>query len=374
MTVFLTIIIFLAILIFMILTHELGHYYAAKLVNVKVNQFSIGFGPEIRGWDRGETRYSLKWILAGGSVRICGMDPEEEVSEEDFPRSYYGVSHWRRAVIIIAGSFVHFLIAILLFFLVFWPIGYPMMTGRIGKVQKTVEIRKGEEVPGPGYSIGLKKGDLITSVDGVKVDEWSELSEELSSHPNETVELVYKRGGEKRNAEVKLLKTSDNRGYLGIEVDTKDTFRETLPPHKAAWEALKTTGKVTGLIFEAFGKLFTPSQFKVMIGLEKRTQENPVGIVGAARLGQQAASVDISYLILLVAQLFLVLAIFNLFPLPPLDGGYLLVIVIEILFHKEIDLKKIQPVAVVVLVVLVVIALRLLFLDIFVPMQNPFAP
>ncbi|MBN1288195.1 MAG: site-2 protease family protein [Actinobacteria bacterium] len=374
MTVFLVIVVAFVIITFMIFTHELGHFYAARLCKVKVDQFSIGFGPEIKGWDRGETRYSLKWILAGGSVRICGMDPDEEVSEGDFPRSYYGAPYWKRAVIVVAGSLVHVLIAMILFFLFFWPIGYPVLTGRIGEVQKTVEFGKSEELPGPAYEAGLKKGDLVTSVDGVEVEGWSELSGELSSHPDETVTIEYERDGRKNTVDVELLKTSDDRGYLGIEVDSNDYFREKMSPLEAAWESVKTTGQVSWLMIKGIGKLFTPETFKVLIGLEERTEESPRSVVGAVQLSYYAAAQNFSIFVFMIAQLFLFLAIFNLIPLPPFDGGHLLVIIVEKLFHKEIDLKKLAPVAWAVIVILSVVALRLALLDLFNPLGNPFAP
>ncbi|MBN2169140.1 MAG: site-2 protease family protein, partial [Actinobacteria bacterium] len=229
----------------------------------------------------------------------------------------------------------------------------------------------GEEFSGPAYGAGLKKDDTILSVDGVKVEDSSELSEELSSHPGEKVTLIYERDGEKKTIDVKLLETPDNRGYLGIEFGTE---MKTMPPQKAAWEAVKTTGQVSWLLIKGIGKLFTPETFKVLIGLEERTEESPRSVVGAVQLSYQAAEQSFSIFLFFIAQLFLLLAIFNLIPLPPLDGGYLLVILVEVIFHKEIDLRKLAPIAWVVIVVLSVVAIRLAYLDLFSPLKNPFAP
>lgn len=130
----------IVVLAFMIMTHEMGHFFAAKWVGIKVDAFSLGFGPEIVGWTRGETRYSIKWIFAGGSVRIAGMNPEEEIKPEDLPRTYYEAPAWKRAIVIVAGSFVHIVIAFILFYIFFWPVGYQDLTGKVGTVAKTLEV------------------------------------------------------------------------------------------------------------------------------------------------------------------------------------------------------------------------------------------
>ena len=358
---------------FMILTHELGHYFAAKAVGIKVEQFSIGFGPEIVGWDRGETRYSIKWFLAGGSVRILGMDPDKEVPEEDVPRSYYSAAYWKRAVVILAGSMVHVLIAMLLFFLFFWPIGYPVLTGRIGEVQKEVEFTDGDVVEGPAYKAGLHDGDLITAVDSVEVHDWAELSSELTSRPGEEVTLEVTRDEKDFKMEVRLLDI-DGRGYLGIAVDTGDTYTEKSNPVKAVWQSIRTTGEVTVLLIKGIGKLFSLSTLKMIVGIEPRTADGPVSVVGAAQLTFHAAGESFSIFIFVIAQLFLFLALFNLIPLPPFDGGHLMVIIIEKTSGRTIDLRKLMPLAWAVIIVLSLIAMRLAILDIFNPISNPFTP
>jgi membrane-associated protease RseP (regulator of RpoE activity) len=358
---------------FIILTHELGHYFAARAVGIKVEQFSIGFGPEIAGWDRGETRYSLKWILAGGSVRILGMNPEEEVSDEDYSRSYYAAPYWKRAVVVVAGSAVHILMAFLIFFIIFWPIGYQVLTGRIGEVDKSIELSDGEVLTGPASEAGLKKGDIIVSVDGEKVESWSDLTGELQDKPGEEVDLVVRRGGETFEVTVRLLDI-DGRGILGVKVDQKDTRIERSSPLEAFGLAAREMRRVSGALFKGFASLFSLKTLKELLGVEPRTQESPQSIVGATRLTFQAAGEGISVFLYVVAYLLLFLAVFNLLPIPPFDGGYLLVIFIEKFFHKEIDLRKLMPIAWVVIIILTLVAARLAVLDIFNPLRNPFTP
>lgn len=369
------IIVAVLVIAFMILTHELGHYFAAKWCGIKVDQFSIGFGPEITGWDRGETRYSLKWILAGGSVKIAGMNPEEEVPEEDVSRSYYSAPLWKRAFVVIAGSLVHILIAFMLFYLFFWPLGYEVLTGRIGSVQKTVQVSENEKAPGPGYEAGLRRGDLITSVNGNAVGDWSELTDELASRPGEKVELDYEHGkdGPSRVTSATLLDV-EGRGILGVRVDTGDTTIVRSNPLAAIGQSARALGQVTVALVEGIGSLFSVNTLKMLIGQAPRSQEGPRSIVGAAQLTFQAAGQGFSVFIFMMAQLFLFLALFNLIPLPPFDGGHLLLTGIEWVSGKRIDVRKLVPVAWVVIVVLSLIALRLMLLDIFNPLSNPFTP
>jgi RIP metalloprotease RseP len=261
----------------------------------------------------------------------------------------------------------------LIFYLIFWPVGYRVLTGKIGEVQKTVRLSSDEVLDGPAYEAGLKKGDLVKSVDGVQVHDWSSLSEELQMRPGEEVTLVVQRGSESFTAKAGLLDI-DGRGILGIRVDTNDVFTKRSNPLTAVGQAFKEMGRVTVALFKGLGSLFSMKTLKELLGISQRTQESPQSIVGATRLTFQAAGQGISVFLYVVAYLFFFLAIFNLLPLPPFDGGHLLVIIIEKLFHKKIDVRKLMPIAWAVIIVLSLVALRLAMLDIFNPLRNPFKP
>lgn len=353
---------FLGVVIFMILTHEMGHFFAAKAVGIKVDQFSIGFGPEIFGRTRGETRYSLKWILAGGSVRISGMNPEEELSEEDLPRSYYQAPLWKRAVVIVAGSAVHVVIAFFLFYLLFWPIGHQELTGSnvIGEVMKTLTVEGDKTIPGPAYEAGLEAGDAIESVAGKPTPDWDELTVQLRKRPGEEVAIVYERDG---STERLKLTTADieGEGFIGI---LPETALVKSNPITAIGQAFKLLGQVTVAIFRGFVSLFSLTTIRLLLGLAPRTVESPRSIIGAGELAVQAARQGTDMFIFIIGQFFLLLAIFNLLPLPPLDGGHLAVIIIEAVFHKKVDMKKFAAVAWVVIIILALVALRLMILDV----------
>ena len=357
-------------IMFMILTHEAGHFFAAKAVGITPKTFSIGFGPEIVGWDRGGTRYAIKWFLAGGSVQILGMDPDEEISEEEWPNSYYAKPPWKRAIVIIAGSFVHLCIAFFILWLVFWATGVPVIgdSTKVGEAPKKAPLSSGKDVAGPGYKVGIKKGDVITSVNGVAVHNWDQLSKQLRKNPGKEVTLVVKRG-EKTLAFKATLLNDKGIGRLGIE---RAIRMERYNPLVAIGKAGRAIGSITVALGKALGSVFSVKTLKVLFGMAPRSETPLMGPVGATRATFQAAQQGTAVFLSWIAYLFFVLALFNLLPLPPLDGGFLLVIVIEKLFHKRIDPHKLVPVAAVVLVILSVVALRLAMLDIFNPLKNPF--
>ena len=363
--------VFILGIIFIVITHELGHFFAAKAVGVKVEQFSIGFGPEIVGWDKGETRYSIKWFLAGGSVKILGMNPEEEIKEEDRGRSYYEVAYWKRAVVILAGSFVHLVLALILLYLIFWPIGYRVPTGRIDKVPKTIEVSKGKNVPSPAYGAGLQKGDLILEVNGKPVHQWADLQKQLSKRPGKDVYLKVKRDGTVFYVGARLIDVN-NKGILGIEVDINDTFIERSNPISAVWQALKLAGSTTVLTVKAMGSLFSMKTLRMLTGAEPRINEGPLGPIGVVRYTYHAASLGVDVFLQVMAYILLFLALFNLVPLPPLDGSYLLIIIVEKITGKEIDMRKLYPVATFVVLIIVILFLWLFVLDIVSPFK--FAP
>jgi len=370
------IILVIVMLILTILVHELGHFLAAKAVGIKATHFSIGFGPEIVGWDRGETRYAIKWIPGGGSVRILGMNPDDEISEEDRQRSYTEAAYWKRTIVIIAGSAANIVMAFVLFYIAAlgWGIPYRSESSKIGPVYKTyivTENRKEVERKTPSSEIGLKEGDTITEVNGVRVNTWTELTDQLAPRPGQTVAITYRRGNREYTKQVKLMSVPQDgkdRGKLGIQpyIGT-----EEYNPLTAVWGSAKLMGLQTAAIGKGLVSLFSMSNLKMLLGMQPRTQESPQSIVGAARMSVEAAQRGLDVFLLIMAAIILFIAIFNLIPLPPFDGGHLMVIIIEKVFHRKIDMRKLAPVAWVVVILLLIVALRLMFLDIFNPISLP---
>ena len=172
-----------AALIFMIFMHELGHYLTAKWSGMKVTEFFIGFGPRLWSFRRGDTEYGLKLIPAGAYVRIIGMSNVEEVPPEDEGRTYRQKSYPRRLSVAVAGSAMHFLMAIALMF------GLLAIHGEAAPLDSD-QWAVGAVTPGsPADVAGLVPGDRIVAVDGEEVTGFPQVSERLRTRPGETVSI-----------------------------------------------------------------------------------------------------------------------------------------------------------------------------------------
>ena len=355
----------LAAVILMVITHELGHFVAARLVGVKASEFFVGFGPRIWSTKRGETEFGIKWILVGGYVKILGMNPEEPVSPEDWPHSYKGVSRARRFWIIVSGSLVHMLLALLIAFLTIWLIGVPVLTNAVGSVGEYIE-ETGVETP--AHLAGLQPGDVILSMDGEDMRDWEDVRDFIIANPGQEVEVLVEREGRETALVVRLAELEDGRGFLGISPEPGKenrsffaTFAET-----GRWYLEYSKG-----VFYSIYRVFNLSTLKQLLGLAEPTEERPMTVVGITRVAGELAGEGVYYFLNFLAFILLFLAYINLMPLPPLDGGHLLVIFMEKITGKEIDMRKLYPVAVAVLTFFAMMFLLTLRLDITNPVNLP---
>jgi membrane-associated protease RseP (regulator of RpoE activity) len=355
----------LAALIFLVITHELGHFIAARLAGVKCPEFFVGFGPRIWSTKRGDTEFGIKWILIGGYVKVLGMNPEEEISPEDFPHSYKGVSYGKRFWIIFSGSLVHLILALLIIFFTVWLIGVPFQSNTIYGVGQNME---GTEDQTPAYTAGLEPGDTILAMNGQPMNDWDDVVTFIQEHPNEEVTILVARNGQELELTATLAQRGDGAGYLGVnpqpefrEYSFLESFGET---GVVFWENLKGVGI-------SFSKLFSLSTFKQLLGISEPTEERPVSIVGITRLAGQLAGLGLYYFLMFFAFLLIFLALINLLPLPPLDGGHLMVLLWERVTGREVDLRKLYPVAVAVLAFFIILFILTVTQDIFNPVNLP---
>ncbi len=355
-------------IIVLVLTHELGHFIAAKLTGIRATEFFIGFGPRIWSFRRGGTEYGIKWGLVGGYVKILGMNPEEEVKPEDWPYSYRGSPIWKRFLVIFSGSMVHFLLALLVIFIAIWALGIPNWEKATTTVGVVGEFMMDGETPTPSSQAGLKNGDRIVSVDGEEVRDWVELRQYIVDHPGKRIVLDVEREGEIIPLETTLATTEEGTGYLGI---SPRPYMDKFGFLGSIKQSFVWLGKATYGVFYSFYRLVTPSVWKQLLGISEPNLERPVTVVGATRLAGQAAQEGAFYLINFFAFIMLFLAYINLLPLPPLDGGYLLVLLVEKTAGKEVDLRKLYPIAVTVLVFFGLLFLLTLRLDITNPINLP---
>jgi regulator of sigma E protease len=432
----------------MILVHELGHYWAARFFDVKVDTFSFGFGPRLFGFRRGETDFRFSAILFGGYVKMAGdyvNSGGEQSAEESAadPRSLYAKPRWQRMIIAFAGPAINILLAIVLLtglFMVRYPkvpspadpkVGFVTADGaaakagikegdqvvqidgksdptwedivykEIGSARKPVDVwvlRNGERLHftmtpvfderlGVGYAgwgqetdvevaavvegmdaqkAGIRPGDILVSADGQPLRSTSKLHELIKDGNGKAVDLVYARrsetekgkpGTEERfHATVKpALKDTDGqeRWMIGVQLEPRlDVI--ALPLTEAFSESLKQNAQSAKLIF------------RFLEGIVERRM-SPKSLEGPIRIAQfagEAAREGPASFFGLMAAVSLNLAVFNLLPVPILDGGVMLLLLVEMLLRRDLDLRVREAVVRVGFVFLMMVVVFVLYNDI----------
>ncbi len=402
MATFLGIVAFILLLFFLITFHEFGHYITARWAGIKVSKFFLGFGPTLWSFRRGreekipnpddpmggyivrpETEYGIKPILVGGFVKVVGMSPAEEVPAEDEPRSFDAAPTWKRAIVLGAGSVTHFITAFIVLFLVFGVIGTPdegRPTQIVGDIADEVEGKRA-----PAAVAGLREGDRIIEIDNRRVDDWVDVRDGIRSNPGETVDLLVQRGNDRLDIEIEPLAVEDGGeevGVIGVLPQPEFPGRvhrdgpitsvnksATLIKQLLVGGSTEDGSRVDGF-FQALPRAFSPRN----LGFtgDGPTNERPISVIGAGRVAVDfAAEGQIVAFLVLFAQLNIFVAVFNMLPLPPLDGGHLLLLGIGKLRGRPIDPKTVLPVMAVVFSLLVVLGLLLAYYDIFSPVQVP---
>ena len=295
-----------AILIFCVLifVHELGHFITAKACGVKVNEFAIGMGPAICKKQMGETLYALRIFPIGG---YCAMEGEDEDSED--PRAFNNQPAWQRAIVLAAGSLMNLLTCVVLLIIIAFYAGTATTT--IDTVQSG----------SPAEAAGIKDGDQVVRVDDTKIDEWSEVIDTIGPSKEKTADVTVLRGGEETTMTVQLKYDKDQkRNMIGI------TPRTERHAGKAITDGVKNTGSMTVMMYDMLRQLFTGD-------VSVKELSGPVGIVYAVN---ETAKSGFLYVIYLTALLSLNLAVINMLPLPALDGGRLLFLLIRKITGKRV--------------------------------------
>jgi len=318
---------FVIVLGILIFFHELGHFLLAKLFNVKVLKFSLGFGPKLIGKKIGETEYVISAFPLGGYVKMFGEDDDEGIVPEDAHRSFYGQPVPKRIAIAAAGPIFNFLLAFLLFSGIYVISGYPIMTAEVGQVR-----------PGsPAYEAGIRKGDIIEYIDGKKINKWQDIKRFVEKSPHKGLEMVIIRGSKTISTTVfpeeeivkNIFGEEIKSPLIGI-VASGRIKQLTLGPIQAITEGGKKTWEVTALTVLTIVKLF-----QGIVPL--KTLGGPIMI---GQLTGEIARENLSYLFPFMAIISINLAILNLLPVPVLDGGMILFFLIEIVIRKPISIRK----------------------------------
>ncbi|MBV9793855.1 MAG: site-2 protease family protein [Actinobacteria bacterium] len=389
-------VIFVVALLFSVMLHETGHFVAAKRFGMKVTQYFVGFGTTLWSVTRGETEYGIKVLPFGGFVKIVGMTSMDEVDPADEPRSFRRHPAWQRLIVLFAGSFMHFVLALVLLFLVAGVIGLQyssQATGQLG-VGSCVPISKqaylnnscaGSSTPAPAQVAGMKPGDKIVSFDGKTVTSWTGLGDVIKATPaGQRVPFVVKRDRQTLTLHVTLAKVPGVSGsYLGIE---EASFTKRYNPIRAVTYAGSTFGQVLTGSVQVIGQL--PSAIPHLFAKNRASTSagQVTSVVGAGEITGDVVSasvgwqVKVDYVLLIMASLNIFVGAFNLLPLLPLDGGHIAVVIYEAIRSRWarlrrrpdpglVDMSKLVPVSMGVFAILVVFGVVLILADLVNPVK-----
>lgn len=376
---------FVVLLLFAIFFHEFGHFITARWAGIKVSKFFIGFGPTLWSIRRGrletvtgpdgapltrpETEYGVKAFPIGGFVKVVGMSPFEEVSEDDKPRSFGAAPTWKRAVVLGAGSVTHIVSAFVFLLIIFSAVGLPDPSKRTRTIEAVELERQGE--PSPAAKARLRPGDEIIEVDGRRVTSGDDLVRILRNSPgDELVMTVRKKDGGKRTVEVTPYTDVEDGTRIGrIGVFLRG---ETVRLNPIA--ATSASGRAMGDLFRGFVQRVPTAFAPSSLGLSGSgpSDERPFSIIGAGRLAADlAVEGQVAIFLFLFVQINIFVGVFNMLPLPPLDGGHLFVLLLEKIRRKPVDQRALVPVMAVVLSLIALLALLLVYYDIVSPVRLP---
>jgi regulator of sigma E protease len=335
-------IVVLGVLIFV---HELGHFLFAKYFGVGVETFSLGFGPKIFARTVGETEYRISAFPLGGYVKMVGENKDDELPEEDIPRSFMAKTPQQRMAIVAAGPCFNLIFAYLIFVVV-CMIGIPTSTTKIGEVMKDK----------PAARAGLREGDRVKSINGKPVSRWNDLAQLITESDGKPLALSVERDGKTFVVQVTPeLRTAKNllgdmvtSPVIGV-MASKEVVTERVGPLDAIVKGSEHTWNVTKLTVVAVGKIFTGSISVDNIG----------GPIMIAKTAGEQAETGLVYFLSFMALLSINLGLLNLLPVPILDGGHLVFYLWEMLVGKPVNVKTrevAQQIGLVLLLGLMVLA------------------
>ncbi len=281
---------------------------------MQVDEFAIGFGPKIYSCRRGETVYSLRAVPLGGFNRIAGMTEEEELTD----RSFLNKPVHSRLIVIAAGAFMNIVLAVLLF----WGVTFFAGTSNVSQepvVGSVIEKSAAAQA-------AIQPGDRILSIGGTPVNSWKDIPEAVAKHSKEVVAVTIDRDGNRMSVElIPQQDAQSNRPVLGIFPVV------TVQSHgflESAGMALQRTGQICVLMLKGI--------YQMVTGTEKAELAGPLGV---AQLAGQVASVGFVNLLIFTAFLSINLGILNLLPIPMLDGGHIILLLIEGVTRRRMPKK-----------------------------------
>ncbi|CAL9289201.1 Zinc metalloprotease Rip1 [Streptomyces sp. SudanB66_2053] len=423
------IVVFAAGLLFSIAWHELGHLSTAKMFGIRVPQYMVGFGPTIWSRHKGETEYGVKAVPFGGYIRMIGMFPPgpdgklearstspwrgmiedarsaafEELRPGDEKRLFYTRKPWKRVVVMFAGPFMNLILAVVLFLIVLMGFGIQQQTTTVSSVSQCV-ISQSEnrddctkaDPKSPAAAAGMKAKDKIVAFDGVRTDDWGALSDLIRDSAGKTVPIVVERGGEEVTLHATIAtnmvaKKDGNGAYVEGEYVKAGFLGFSAATGVVKQDLGESVSWMTDRVGDAIDSLAAlpskiPALWDAAFGDGPREPDSPMGVVGAARVGGEIATLDIpasqqlAMFVMLLAGFNLSLFLFNMLPLLPLDGGHIAGALWESLRRNlarllrrpdpgPFDVAKLMPVAYVVAGIFVCFTILVLIADVVNPVR-----
>src|SRR6266545_3228616 len=304
--------------------HEAGHMLTAKAFGMKVTRYFAGFGPTLWSFRRGETEYGLKGIPLGGFVKIVGMTPQDDdVAPADQPRAMWRYPLWKRTVVMSAGSVTHFLLAFLVLWITLAFVGVPNPAVDPARQRAMISIADcvyanddspncmATDKPSPAGLGGLRDGDVITALDDKPIRTYGDLQKAIRSAHYGAVTVTYRRDGQ----------------TMTTVVDLVPALRHPMPGPDGQVDSQQTTVPALGVGYRVPPEV--PALWASLSG-KPRDPNTPMSVVGASRLGGETVEHGAWWLFLnILISLNFFIGVFNLLPLPPLDGGHIAIAFFE---------------------------------------------
>ena len=321
---------FFVAIIIIVFVHEFGHFQVGRWCGVKIETFSVGFGREIFGFnDKHGTRWKFSWLPLGGYVKFVGDANAASLpssSAEHMEGSLHAAPVWKRALIVAAGPFSNFILAILIFAAAFMFVGTQINEPRVDGVSET----------GAAKAAGLIKGDYIRSIDGKQMHSFMDIREAMIFQGDTPIVLKIERDSRMLELKIvpKVVEDKDESGrvvrssQIGIihEFSKDPAGNERLSPLQAVAKGVERTWFVSATTLRYVGKMFA--------GKERADQLH--GPIGVAQMAGETASMGIWPFITFIALISVSIGLVNLFPIPMLDGGHLVFYLIEAVFGKPV--------------------------------------
>lgn len=342
-----TLVSFIVVIGIIILVHELGHFLAARMSGIRVKTFSIGFGPAAWKTVRGDTEYRLAWFPLGGYVQMAGMIDESLDSEDAItgaPDEFMSKNTLQKAFVICAGVIMNMLLAIVIYVFIAWVWGVAVPDSQpiIGGLVKDM----------PAMQAGLEAGDLILEVEGQTIDSWSALASEIHSYPGQEITLLLERSGD-----VLSIQATPQSGVL------PDVGRVGLLGIEPAYEVMRV-GLVEGLVAgvsKTWQVMRMASQTITSLLTAQAGLKDLGGPILIAQLSGESARGGLMAFLGFIAFISVNIGFLNILPIPVLDGGHLVYILIEAVIRRPLPTRAklwIQQAGMVLLLLVMLIVMK----------------